>query len=83
MVDQGEKVILSGNVGKLAKSDGYKLLVSQLDAGTGTSFYISKNSSLEAIKWLKDNLSISERGKQTGIVELSFVGEDRAKIQAH
>ncbi|WP_341659303.1 polysaccharide biosynthesis tyrosine autokinase [Vibrio sp.] len=82
LVDQDENVILSGNVGKLAKSDGYKLFVSQFDADTGTRFHISKRSSLEAIQWLKDNLSISERGKQTGIVELSFVGEDRVKIQA-
>ena len=82
LVDQDENVILSGNVGQLAKSDGYKLFVSQLDADTGARFNVRKRSSLEAIQWLKDNLSISERGKQTGIVELSFVGEDRAKIQA-
>ena len=82
LVDQDENVILSGNVGKLAKSDGYKLFVSQFDADPDARFNISKRSSLEAIQWLKGNLSISERGKQTGIVELSFVGEDRAKIQA-
>ncbi|MYM60728.1 polysaccharide biosynthesis tyrosine autokinase [Vibrio sp. OCN044] len=82
LVDQDGGVILSGYVGKWAKSDGYKLFVSELDAETGATFKISKRSSLEAIKWLKDNLSISERGKQTGIVELSFVGEDRAKIQS-
>ncbi|WP_114785948.1 polysaccharide biosynthesis tyrosine autokinase [Vibrio tetraodonis] len=82
LLDQDENVILSGSVGKLAKSDGYKLFVSQFDADVGARFNISKRSSLEAIQWLKDNLSISERGKQTGIVELSFVGKDRAKIQA-
>ncbi|MCA2492551.1 MULTISPECIES: GNVR domain-containing protein, partial [Vibrio] len=31
---------------------------------------------------LQENLSISERGKQTGIISLSFSGEDRTKIQA-
>ncbi|MCV5901584.1 tyrosine-protein kinase, partial [Escherichia coli] len=45
------------------------------------SFTVSKISKLDEINKLQENLSISERGKQTGIISLSFSGEDRTKIQ--
>ncbi|RSD32965.1 polysaccharide biosynthesis tyrosine autokinase [Vibrio pectenicida] len=76
------RIILSGRVGEVAKSGEYKLLISELDAMNNTTFHTGKTSPLEAIAWLKSGLSVSERGKQTGIIELSFVGENRSKIQA-
>ncbi|MBF4377124.1 tyrosine-protein kinase, partial [Vibrio anguillarum] len=81
-VREDGRVILSGKVGELAKNDDYQLFVSDLDANSGFAFNISKQSELDAIKWLKDNLSVTERGKQTGIVELSFTGENPSQIQA-
>ncbi|MBF4344433.1 tyrosine-protein kinase, partial [Vibrio anguillarum] len=82
LVREDGRVILSGKVGELAKNDDYQLFVSDLDANSGFAFNISKQSELDAIKWLKDNLSVTERGKQTGIVELSFTGENPSQIQA-
>ncbi|MBU2896903.1 polysaccharide biosynthesis tyrosine autokinase [Vibrio hepatarius] len=82
LVRDDSRIILSGHVGELAKSGDYKLFVAELDAANNTIFNISKRSPLEAIQWLKENLSINERGKQTGIIELSFTGENRARIQA-
>lgn len=74
------RVILKGQAGVLAKSDGYELFVSSFYANDGFEFSITKRSQLEAIEWLKRNLSVSERGKQTGILGLSFTGENRALI---
>lgn len=82
LVREDGRVMLSGKVGELAKSDDYQLFVTDLDANSGFAFNISKQSELDAIKWLKDNLSVIERGKQTGIVELSFTGENPSQIQA-
>lgn len=82
LVREDGRIILSGKVGELAKSDDYQLFVTDLDANSGFAFNISKQSELDAIKWLKDNLSVTERGKQTGIVELSFTGENPSQIQA-
>ncbi|MCC4237781.1 polysaccharide biosynthesis tyrosine autokinase [Vibrio anguillarum] len=82
LVREDGRVMLSGKVGELAKSDDYQLFVTDLDANSGFAFNISKQSELDAIKWLKDNLSVTERGKQTGIVELSFTGENPSQIQA-
>lgn len=43
---------------------------------------LSKRSRLEAIQWLQQTLSISERSKQTGILQLTFEGEDKTQIKA-
>lgn len=42
---------------------------------------LSKRSRLEAIQWLQQTLSISERSKQTGILQLTFEGEDKIQIK--
>ncbi|EKO3412654.1 polysaccharide biosynthesis tyrosine autokinase [Vibrio fluvialis] len=75
-----DRVVLKGQAGALAKKDGYEVFVSSFYANDGFEFSIAKRSQLEAIEWLKQNLSVSERGKQTGILGLSFTGENRALI---
>ncbi|EGR0072339.1 polysaccharide biosynthesis tyrosine autokinase [Vibrio vulnificus] len=77
-----DEVVLQGVAGESAKNDGYELFVSELRAHTGQEFSLAQRSRLEAIEWLKRNLAISERGKQTGILQLSFEGENRKQISA-
>ncbi|MCE7730646.1 polysaccharide biosynthesis tyrosine autokinase [Vibrio campbellii] len=76
------RVVLEGKVGELIDKDGYQFMANEMFAQDGTTFTVSKISKLDAINQLQQNLSISERGKQTGIISLSFSGEDRARIQA-
>lgn len=80
LVREDDQVVLEGEVGKLAKNNGYELFITSVHAKNGQEFNITKRSRLDAISWLKQNLSISERGKQTGILQLSFTGEDRTQI---
>ncbi len=82
LTEDNGSVVLEGRVGELLEKNGYQFLVTELVAQTGDSFTVSKISKLDAINKLQENLSISERGKQTGIISLSFSGEDRTKIQA-
>ncbi|EGU6976380.1 polysaccharide biosynthesis tyrosine autokinase [Vibrio parahaemolyticus] len=82
LTEDNGSVVLEGKVGELLEKNGYQFLATELVAQTGDSFTISKISKLDAINKLQENLSISERGKQTGIISLSFSGEDRTKIQA-
>lgn len=82
LVDEQERTILTGKVGELATKDEYRLFVADLDGAVGDQFTVSKRSRLDAIEWLKKSLSISERGKQTGILNLSFEGENKAQIEA-
>lgn len=80
LVRGDEQVVLKGVAGELAKNDGYELFVTELRSHNDQEFAIGQRSRLEAIEWLKQNLAISERGKQTGILQLSFEGENRKQI---
>ncbi|KKD01475.1 polysaccharide biosynthesis tyrosine autokinase [Photobacterium halotolerans] len=83
LFDSQEQKILSGKVGELAESGEYQLFVSGLTTEqAGTEFSISKRSRLDTIQWLQQNLTVSERGKQTGILQLSFTGPDKAQNAA-
>ncbi|MCG3864910.1 MULTISPECIES: polysaccharide biosynthesis tyrosine autokinase [unclassified Photobacterium] len=73
--------VLKGQVGKLAENKGISLLVTDLNAKNDATFTLSKISRLDAIQGLQRGLSVSERGKQTGILQLSMTGENRTKIK--
>lgn len=75
------QVILQGVAGELAEQDDYRLFVTGMEAESGFAFNIAKINELDAINELKQNLSIAEKGKQTGIVELSLTGENSAQIR--
>ncbi|OLQ76106.1 tyrosine-protein kinase [Photobacterium proteolyticum] len=81
LVDSNEHRVLSGSVGELSQQGDFSIFVSQLTAGDGESFTILKRSRLDAIQWLQQNLSVNERGKQTGILQLSLTGENRRDIE--
>ncbi|HCH02765.1 MAG TPA: tyrosine-protein kinase [Vibrio sp.] len=82
LTDENKNTILEGKVGELVQGNDYALFVTHVEADTNDSFTISKVSRLDAIQSLQNNLSVSERGKQTGILQLSLTGEDRSDIQA-
>ncbi|MGR2768001.1 polysaccharide biosynthesis tyrosine autokinase [Photobacterium ganghwense] len=81
LVDANEKAVLSGRVGELAQDGDFKLFVTALSAENDDAFTLAKRSRLDAIQWLQQNLEVSERGKQTGILQLSFTGENRGEIE--
>ncbi|OEE08819.1 tyrosine-protein kinase [Vibrio cyclitrophicus ZF264] len=80
LVRDDERIILKGKVGELATADDYSLFVAGFESSNGFEFTIGKRSRLEAIEWLKSSLSLSEQGKQTGILKLSFEGENKQQI---
>ena len=73
-------VILNGKVGVLSQEGGFSIFVTKLESHNDFRFALNKRSSLEAIEWLKSSLSLSEQGKQTGILNLSFEGENKQLI---
>ena len=80
LLTDDERVILKGKVGELIVANDYRLFVAGFEAGTGSEFIIRKRSQLAAIGWLKSSLSLSEQGRQTGILRLSFEGENKQQI---
>ncbi len=76
-----DEIILEGEVGKLAikKPEGYsepiKIFIANLKARPETLFTLIRRSEGEAIQGLKAALSVTEVGKNTGILELSMESE--------
>lgn len=81
LYDGDDRKVLSGIVGELAKYGDYRLFVQVLAGNNDDKFSLQKQLKLDAIQWLQASLSVSERGKQTGILELSFIGEDKVLIE--
>ncbi|AVT58102.1 tyrosine-protein kinase Wzc [Pectobacterium versatile] len=73
-----ETVNFSGSVGRLESNNGISLLVSDIKAPAGTVFWIRKQSDLSAINNLLGNFSVEDKGKSTGVLQLSLEGEDPA-----
>ncbi|PSV57076.1 tyrosine-protein kinase [Photobacterium profundum] len=81
VTDADKREVLTGKVGELASQGGYHLFVSSMIADTGSSFKLAKRSRLDAIQNLQQNVVVSERGKQTGILQLSLMGDNRDDIE--
>jgi len=71
-----------GEVGKLLEKDGVTLEVSAINSSPDSEFTITKFSTLGMINNLQNNLTVTENGKDTGVLSLSFTGEDREQIRA-
>ncbi|MGZ0018232.1 polysaccharide biosynthesis tyrosine autokinase [Nitrosomonas sp. wSCUT-2] len=73
-----DELIAEGEVGKLInqKIDNHQqpihLFVSLLKARPGTQFTLIRQSSNNAIRQLRNSLTVSEKGKNTGILELTL-----------
>ncbi|MUJ37291.1 polysaccharide biosynthesis tyrosine autokinase [Aliivibrio fischeri] len=82
LFDEQERKILTGKVGELAEQNDYRIFVMQLVGDTGNVFNLEKISRIDAILELQKTLSISEKGKQSGVLQLSLEGEKKAQIEA-
>lgn len=74
--------ILQGEAGKPAVNMhlGIELQLSMISARPGTEFTLKKRPRLNTIMTLQKNFKASSLGKETGIIELSLLGEDRERI---
>jgi tyrosine-protein kinase Etk/Wzc len=70
-----------GETGKLLSRGGVSMMVHSIHAQTGDAFTVTKYSTLAMINRLQDNLMVTENGKDTGVLSLTFTGEDRNKIR--
>ncbi|HAT4999877.1 tyrosine-protein kinase Wzc [Serratia marcescens] len=75
------KEIIKGKVGILSYSEGIKILVSDIKAEDGTTFQVTKRLKLNVINDLIKNLTVEDKGKDTGVLALSLTGENKWRIQ--
>ncbi|AXL53492.1 protein tyrosine kinase [Paraburkholderia caffeinilytica] len=74
--------ILTGVAGQEASGNGVTLLVKTLVARPGTEFYVTRFNQLDAVAGLSSGLQVSEKGRETGVVQLSYMGTDPHAITA-
>ena len=70
-----------GQVDQPLSKDGVTMVVSEIHARPDTEFTVTKFSTLGMINNLQNNLTVTENGKDTGVLSLSFTGEDRNQIR--
>ncbi|MCA5918286.1 tyrosine-protein kinase Wzc [Pectobacterium brasiliense] len=75
-IEAGDVVKFNGKVGQIEKHNGLSLLVSDIKAEQGTVFYIKKLKTIAAVNNVLNNLVVADKGKDTGVLSLSYEGED-------
>lgn len=76
----GDEPVLTGKIGERASSKGFSIFVPKVVARPGTRFKLTRLSPDEALDKLTKQYSIKERGKKSGILEVSLKGDDADKI---
>ncbi|KLU20756.1 protein tyrosine kinase [Caballeronia mineralivorans PML1(12)] len=74
LLDAENHELLQGEAGTVATGNGVTLLVSQLVARPGTEFFVTRASQLEAGQVFGAGMQVAEKGKDTGIVQISYSG---------
>jgi tyrosine-protein kinase Etk/Wzc len=86
LLDKDEKEVLSGKVGEVAtvnyQDSKLEILVERIIARPGQHFSVINTPRNEAIEELKNDLDVSEEGKDSGMISLSLDGKDQKKITA-
>ena len=75
LLSEGGEKILAGKVGKEVSNGTFTLTLKTLIARTGTEFIITRKDRLNTIVDLQAAIGASEKGKDSGIVNLSFQHE--------
>jgi len=72
--------LFKGKVGQLESHGDISMLVSEIHADEGTSFTVTKLNNLQAIRSVLANLTVADKGKDTGVLGLEYLGEDPEQI---
>ncbi|WP_112070713.1 polysaccharide biosynthesis tyrosine autokinase [Klebsiella grimontii] len=67
---------IKGKVGELVEDKGISIKVDDINAVPGTEFTISYVTRLKAISDLQESFSVTDQGKDTGILALSLTGDN-------
>jgi tyrosine-protein kinase Etk/Wzc len=88
IVENGNKYTITdgqnnytGIVGNLLEGKGFTIKIEKIDAKPGSVFSVNYISRLKAITNLKELLSVSDQGKDTGILTISMTGDNPLLIK--
>ncbi|QSD21515.1 tyrosine-protein kinase Wzc [Pectobacterium brasiliense] len=75
-VDVSGAIKVEGKVGQLTNKNNLSILVSDIQADNGTVFRVKKLNKITAVNNLLEDLAVADKGKDTGVLALSYQGED-------
>ncbi len=82
--DPDGKTLVQGKTGTMASfgvgEDAGRILVTELKAKPGAHFIVARSSRLDVIEQLQRDLTISEQGKQSGVIAMQLQGTEPQKI---
>lgn len=73
--------IVSGKTGTLINNKDFSLLISSISAPADTQFILSKEPFLTTFNAVLKNFSVSDKGKDTGVLQLLYTGDDPILIK--
>jgi len=76
LFDTAGRLLLSGAVGQPAQGNGVAMLVNRLVARSGTRFDVSGSNEVNTIHRFQSGLTVSDDGKDTGVVRITFSNRD-------
>ncbi|MGM3161106.1 tyrosine-protein kinase Wzc [Dickeya undicola] len=77
----GKDASFIGRIGQLESHGGFNLLISDTNAAPGTVFTVRKKNMLTAINDILSELSVADKGKDTGVLQLTLEGSDPALVR--
>ena len=81
-LNDGEGIKISGRVGETLSAGDVELFISKLVAREGTQFDLAKSSWLSVTRAVSRSLSVSEAGRQSGIIRISYRDTDPDRAEA-
>ncbi|RON19510.1 polysaccharide biosynthesis tyrosine autokinase [Pseudomonas frederiksbergensis] len=76
LVDEDDNVLAASQAGQLFEQNGIAFQIEEMHANPGTRFRIIRNSRLTSILDYQEDLDVSERGKESGIIGLALESTD-------
>lgn len=74
--DEDDNLLLKGQVGKVAAAKGVTVQIAKLRAHPGMRFEITRQRHLTVVNELQKKISVSESGKDSGILTLAYENSD-------
>ncbi|UWU58705.1 polysaccharide biosynthesis tyrosine autokinase [Stenotrophomonas maltophilia] len=76
LFDEDENLLVMGSVGKVASGKGVTMQVAEIRAHPGMRFQIVRQRHLSVVNELQKKVSVSESGKDSGILTLAYENSD-------
>ena len=81
LLDENGGLLIHGTVGQPAGGDTISLFVSDLQADDGQSFIVQKDARVISIENFEERMSVSERGKSSGMLAVTLEGESPQEVR--